>query len=89
MGYRSQFSVPESAGHCTVHLFLQIKGRFWFDDIRLTDLDNGRDPLANGSFEQWPDPAAAPPGWTAAKRWGEVPCTKVLGNSGAAARRRV
>lgn len=70
-----QFRVPESAEHCTVHLFLQVKGRFWFDDLRLTELDSGRDVLANGSFEQWDDPAAAPSGWTAAKRWGEVPCT--------------
>lgn len=70
-----QFSVPESAEHCTMHLFLQTKGRFWFDEISLTDLATGRDVLSNGGFEQWHDPAAEPSGWTAATRWGEVPCT--------------
>ncbi len=70
-----RFSLPESAERSTMHLFLQVKGRFWFDEIHLTDLDTRRDVLSNGGFEQWPDPAAEPPGWTAAKRWGEVPCT--------------
>lgn len=70
-----RFTVPESAGHCTVHLFLNTEGRFWFDDICLTDLDNGRELVSNGGFEEWPDPAAQPPGWTAAKQWGTVPCT--------------
>jgi len=69
------FTVPDAAEHCTVHLFLQTAGRFWFDDIRLTELDSGRECVSNGGFEQWHDSAAAPPGWTAAKRWGAVPCT--------------
>jgi hypothetical protein len=70
-----RFTVPESAEHCTVHLFLQTEGRFWFDDICLAELDDGRELVANGDFEQWHDPEAEPPGWTAAKSWGEVPCT--------------
>lgn len=70
-----RFTVPESAEHCTVHLFLQTAGCFWFDDIRLTDLDDGRELVSSGGFEQWHDPADEPPGWTAAKRWGAVPCT--------------
>ncbi|NLS93147.1 MAG: hypothetical protein GXX96_13405 [Planctomycetaceae bacterium] len=70
-----RFTVPESAEHCTVHLFLQTEGRFWFDDICLADVDGGRELLSDGDFEQWPDPAAEPPGWPAAKSWGAVPCT--------------
>ena len=70
-----RFTVPESAEHCTVHLFLQTAGRFWFDDICLTDLDNGHELVSNGDFEQWHNPAADPPNWTVAKRWGAVPCT--------------
>ena len=70
-----RFTVPESAKHCTVHLFLQTEGRFWFDDIRLTDLDDGRELVTNGGFEQWESPATAPPAWPAAERWGAVPCT--------------
>ena len=69
------FTVPDSAEHCTVHLFLQEEGRFWFDDIRVTQIDGKRELVTNGGFEQWQDSTGAPSGWMAAERWGAVPCT--------------
>ena len=67
-------TIPDSAEHCTVHLFLQTKGRYWFDDVRLTELDSERELITNGGFEQWEDPLAAPSAWNKAKSWGGKPC---------------
>ena len=69
------FTIPDSAERCTLHLFLRTQGKFWFDDIRLTELASGREILQNGDFEQWSDPGGEPVGWTAARRWHDVPCT--------------
>jgi len=69
------FAIPEAARRATLYLHFTVKGHFWFDDIRLTEVGSEETLLNNGDFEDWPDASVAPPGWTAAKRWGKEECT--------------
>ena len=69
------FAIPEAAQRATLYLHFTVKGNFWFDDIRLTEVGSEETLLRNGDFEDWQDASAAPAGWTAPNRWGKVECT--------------
>lgn len=73
-----ELTISEPAERCVVNLFFRVKGTFWFDDIRLTEMASGREVLPNGDFERWPDPAEGPAGWAVAREWAGLPCTGTL-----------
>ncbi|HUT91868.1 MAG TPA: DUF6259 domain-containing protein [Thermoguttaceae bacterium] len=68
------FTVPRAAERARLYLHFQVKGKFWFDDVVLTEIGSEENLLRNGDFEQWEDPSATAAAWTAARRWGEIEC---------------
>ncbi|MBM4078459.1 MAG: hypothetical protein FJ278_02085, partial [Planctomycetes bacterium] len=57
------FTVPEGAKRCTMYLYLQGKGKLWFDDLELVEVGREENLLRNGTFEEWDDTSGAPSGW--------------------------
>lgn len=59
-----ELAVTPGAAEFHIPLSLRQKGELLFDDFELTEVGgNGENLLRNGGFEDWPDPAALPPGW--------------------------
>ncbi|MDX9981557.1 MAG: DUF6259 domain-containing protein [Lentisphaeria bacterium] len=57
------FTVPEGAVRATLFLYLQGKGRIWFDELELTEVGKAGNLLPNGAFEEWGDGVGTPAGW--------------------------
>ncbi|MEW6357143.1 MAG: DUF6259 domain-containing protein [Planctomycetota bacterium] len=57
------FTVPEGAAQCTIYLYLQGKGKLWFDDLELVEVGKEKNLLRNGALEEWADASPAPSGW--------------------------
>lgn len=57
------FTVPEGAERATIYLYLQGRGKLWFDDLKLTEVGKDEDLLNNGAFENWDDVSSVPSGW--------------------------
>jgi len=57
------FTVPEGSKRGTIYLYLQGKGKLWFDDLKLTEVGKDTDLLDNGAFEDWDDTSGTPAGW--------------------------
>jgi len=61
------FTVPEGAAQCTIYLYLQGKGKLWFDDLELVEVGKEENLLRNGGFEEWGGASAVLSGWEEAK----------------------
>jgi hypothetical protein len=61
------FTVPAGAKRGTLYLYLQGKGKLWFDDLELVEVGRNENLLPNGAFEEWNDTAGAPAGWDRSK----------------------
>ena len=57
------FTVPEGAERCTIFLYLQGKGKLWFDDLELVEAGSDKNLLRNGALEEWEDASGVPSGW--------------------------
>ncbi len=57
------FTVPEGAERGTIYLYLQGKGKLWFDDLTLTEVGSDGNLLTRGDFENWDEATGVPAGW--------------------------
>ena len=57
------FTVPERAKRATVFLYLQGKGKLWFDDLEVVEVGKEGNRLLNGGFEAWAQTSDLPSGW--------------------------
>ena len=59
-----ELRVMPGAAEFHVPMDLRQKGELLFDDFGLTEVGSTENLMHNSGFEDWPEPAATPPGWS-------------------------